>query len=43
VNVWDVVDDPRTLIAAGRPVHPGRLADRYVALTDVVTPLGHRA
>jgi hypothetical protein len=31
------------LIAAGRPVHPGRLADRYVALTDVVTPLGHRA
>jgi hypothetical protein len=43
VNVRDVVDDPRTLIAACRPVHPVRLADRNVALTDVVTPLAHRA
>jgi 3-phenylpropionate/trans-cinnamate dioxygenase ferredoxin reductase subunit len=43
VNVWDVVDDLRTLIAAGWPVDPGRLAERDVALTDVITPLGHRA
>jgi 3-phenylpropionate/trans-cinnamate dioxygenase ferredoxin reductase subunit len=33
VNVWDVVEQVRELILAGRPVDTGRLA-------DVDTPLG---
>ena len=43
VNVWDVVDDLKAIVAAGRPVDPGRLADQDVALADMVTPPGHRA
>jgi 3-phenylpropionate/trans-cinnamate dioxygenase ferredoxin reductase component len=43
VNVWDVVDDLKTIVGAGRPVDPGRLADEDVALTDVLTPAGHRS
>jgi 3-phenylpropionate/trans-cinnamate dioxygenase ferredoxin reductase component len=38
VNVWDVVDDLKGIVAAGRPVDPGRLADQDVALADMVTP-----
>jgi 3-phenylpropionate/trans-cinnamate dioxygenase ferredoxin reductase component len=36
VNVWDVVDDLRTIVASGRPVDAGRLADEDVPLADVV-------
>jgi hypothetical protein len=35
VNVWDVVDDLKAIVIAGRPVDPGRLADSDVALADV--------
>ncbi|HMM97274.1 FAD-dependent oxidoreductase [Phycicoccus sp.] len=33
VNVWDVVDEVRPLLAEGRPVAPERLADPSVALS----------
>src|SRR4051794_383119 len=36
VNVWDVVDDVKTLILAKEPVDPDRLADAEVALSDVL-------
>jgi 3-phenylpropionate/trans-cinnamate dioxygenase ferredoxin reductase subunit len=36
VNVWDVVDDLKTIVAAGRPADLDRLADRSVALGEVV-------
>jgi 3-phenylpropionate/trans-cinnamate dioxygenase ferredoxin reductase component len=36
VNVWDVVDDLRAIVASGRPVDAGRLADEDVPLADVV-------
>jgi 3-phenylpropionate/trans-cinnamate dioxygenase ferredoxin reductase subunit len=32
VNVWDVVEDLKAIVAAGRPVNPGRLADPAVEL-----------
>jgi 3-phenylpropionate/trans-cinnamate dioxygenase ferredoxin reductase subunit len=32
VNVWDVVEDLKAIVAAGRPVDPGRLADPAVEL-----------
>lgn len=38
VNVWDVVDDLKALIEAGRPVDPALLADPDVALQDLVHP-----
>jgi 3-phenylpropionate/trans-cinnamate dioxygenase ferredoxin reductase subunit len=36
VNVWDVVDDLKTIVGAGRPADLDRLADRSVALGEVV-------
>lgn len=35
VNVWDVVDEVKPLIAAGTPVDPDRLADPAVAYADL--------
>ena len=35
VNVWDVVDEVKPLIAAGTPVDPDRLADPTVAYADL--------
>ena len=40
VNVWDVVDDLREIVATGRPVDTGRLADEDVPLADVVGTRG---
>jgi 3-phenylpropionate/trans-cinnamate dioxygenase ferredoxin reductase subunit len=40
VNVWDVVDDLREIVATGRPVDSGRLADEDVPLADVVGSRG---
>jgi 3-phenylpropionate/trans-cinnamate dioxygenase ferredoxin reductase component len=40
VNVWDVVDDLREIVATGRPVDTGRLADEDVPLADVVGARG---
>jgi len=37
VNVWDVIDDVKTLIASGVRVDPERLADLRVPLADLVT------
>jgi len=39
VNVWDVVDDLREIVATGRPVDVRRLADEDVPLADLS---GHR-
>jgi 3-phenylpropionate/trans-cinnamate dioxygenase ferredoxin reductase subunit len=36
VNTWDVIEDLKALIEAGRPVDPGRLADRDVGLEELV-------
>jgi 3-phenylpropionate/trans-cinnamate dioxygenase ferredoxin reductase subunit len=36
VNVWDVVEDLKTIVAAGRPADLDRLVDQSVALGDVV-------
>jgi 3-phenylpropionate/trans-cinnamate dioxygenase ferredoxin reductase component len=36
MNVWDVVEDLRAIVAAERPVDPDRLADPRVAFGDVV-------
>jgi 3-phenylpropionate/trans-cinnamate dioxygenase ferredoxin reductase component len=36
VNVWDVVDDLKAIITAGRPVDLERLADPMVEIGDVV-------
>jgi len=36
VNVWDVVDDLREIVATGRPVDTGRLADEDLPLADMV-------
>ena len=36
VNVWDVVDDLKAIVAAPRPVELDRLADPSIALGDVV-------
>jgi 3-phenylpropionate/trans-cinnamate dioxygenase ferredoxin reductase subunit len=33
VNVWDVVEDLKAIVATGRPVEPNRLADPAVELT----------
>lgn len=38
VNVWDVVDDLRSLIIAGVTVDPARLADPSVSLTELAAP-----
>jgi len=35
VNVWDVVEDLKAIVAAGRRLEPGRLADPAVALADL--------
>lgn len=35
VNVWDVTDAIKTLIASGKAVDPGELADTSIALQDV--------
>jgi 3-phenylpropionate/trans-cinnamate dioxygenase ferredoxin reductase subunit len=37
VNVWDVVDDIKTLILAKTPVDAERLADPSVALSDLLS------
>jgi 3-phenylpropionate/trans-cinnamate dioxygenase ferredoxin reductase component len=37
VNVWDVVDDLKAIVAGRRPVEPALLADSTVALGDLVT------
>jgi 3-phenylpropionate/trans-cinnamate dioxygenase ferredoxin reductase subunit len=34
-NVWDVVDDLKAIVAAGRALEPSRLADSAVALTEL--------
>ncbi|MFC9241667.1 NAD(P)/FAD-dependent oxidoreductase [Streptomyces decoyicus] len=36
VNVWDVTEPIRALVASGRAVDPGRLADTDVPLADLV-------
>ncbi len=36
VNVWDVVEDLTTIVAAGSPVDPARLADPGIPLADLV-------
>jgi 3-phenylpropionate/trans-cinnamate dioxygenase ferredoxin reductase subunit len=35
VNIWDVVEDLKAIVAAERPLEPGRLADPAVALADL--------
>jgi 3-phenylpropionate/trans-cinnamate dioxygenase ferredoxin reductase component len=35
VNVWDVVEDLKAIVAAGRTLEPGRLADPAVALAEL--------
>jgi 3-phenylpropionate/trans-cinnamate dioxygenase ferredoxin reductase subunit len=35
VNVWDVVEDLKAIITAGRDVDPQRLADPNIALSDL--------
>lgn len=35
VNVWDLGEDIKALILAGKPVDPGRLADPGTPLTDL--------
>src|SRR6185312_657274 len=37
VNVWDVVEDIRAIIAAGKPVDPAKLADPNVPLSDLAS------
>lgn len=37
VNIWDVLDDVKTLIRSQRPVDPGRLADPNTALGELVS------
>jgi 3-phenylpropionate/trans-cinnamate dioxygenase ferredoxin reductase subunit len=41
VNVWDVADDIRALIAARVPVDPERLGDTAVALGDLLPAVAH--
>jgi 3-phenylpropionate/trans-cinnamate dioxygenase ferredoxin reductase subunit len=36
VNVWDVVEDLKAIVAAGRPVDAARLADPGVDLAELV-------
>ena len=36
VNVWDVVDDLKAIITAGRPVDPMRLVDPAIEISDLV-------
>jgi 3-phenylpropionate/trans-cinnamate dioxygenase ferredoxin reductase subunit len=35
VNVWDVVDDLKAIVASQRPLDPGRLGDPAVALAEL--------
>jgi len=35
VNVWDVVEDLKAIVAAGRAVDPARLADPEVPLAEL--------
>ncbi len=35
VNVWDVVEDLKAIVAAGRVLEPGRLADPTVTLAEL--------
>jgi 3-phenylpropionate/trans-cinnamate dioxygenase ferredoxin reductase component len=35
VNVWDVVDDLKAIVGAGRPLDPARLVDPDVGLADL--------
>jgi 3-phenylpropionate/trans-cinnamate dioxygenase ferredoxin reductase subunit len=37
VNIWDVVEDLRAIITAGKPIDAARLADPGVPLTDLVS------
>jgi 3-phenylpropionate/trans-cinnamate dioxygenase ferredoxin reductase subunit len=37
VNVWDVVEDLRAIISAGRPVDPAKLADPNVPLRELAS------
>ena len=40
VNTWDVVEDLKAIVAAGRPLDPDRLADPAVALAEVAELAG---
>ena len=35
VNVWDVVEDLKAIVASGHPLEPGRLGDPSVALAEL--------
>ena len=35
VNVWDVVDDLRAIVAGARALEPDRIADPAVALKEL--------
>jgi 3-phenylpropionate/trans-cinnamate dioxygenase ferredoxin reductase subunit len=37
VNVWDIVDDLRALVASRRPIEPAVLADPAIRLADLVS------
>lgn len=37
VNIWDVLDDVKTLIRSQNPVDPDRLADPQVALAELIS------
>jgi 3-phenylpropionate/trans-cinnamate dioxygenase ferredoxin reductase subunit len=37
VNIWDVVEDLRAIITAGKPIDPARLADPNVALGELAS------
>lgn len=39
VNIWDVVEDLKTLVSAGRQMDLRRLADEDNPLTDLLTPV----
>jgi 3-phenylpropionate/trans-cinnamate dioxygenase ferredoxin reductase component len=41
VNVWDVVDDLKAIITAGRPVDPVRLVDPAIEIGDLVGAASH--
>lgn len=35
MNVWDVVEDLKAIVASGHPLEPGRLGDPSVALAEL--------
>ena len=38
VNIWDVVDNPKTMLSRGRQMDLRRLTDEDVPLTDLLKP-----